>query len=126
MVATRLGSKVRVEGQETVNTVHGGSEVIRNEFGGLERDPAEVFVDLLERAQNEFLRFLMILIGEVAQHLPNDIKIDFARRGCVGIRVWHVRLLPAIQNAWKTCALMRRQFTAKCSRSPEIVEGTRG
>jgi hypothetical protein len=70
--------------------------VIRNKFGRFQRNPAEMFVDLLERAQNQFLRFLVVLIRKVRKHFPNDIEINLTVGGSVGFRVWHVRLLPAI------------------------------
>jgi hypothetical protein len=69
-----------------------------HEFGGLERNPSEVFVDLLESAQDELLGLLVILGFKVGQHLPDDIEIDLAIGGSVGFRVWHDAFLPAFRE----------------------------
>ena len=48
VLAAGLGAEVGVEGEQSVDAVGGGAEVIGHDFGGFERDPAEMLVDLLK------------------------------------------------------------------------------
>jgi len=68
--------------------------MIGNQFGGLKRDPAKMLVDLLKRAKDQFLRFLMILIGKVRKHLSDDLEINLAVDMGMSFRIRHVASLP--------------------------------
>lgn len=76
VAATRLCAKVSVESEEAVDSACGGTEVLRNDIRGGQRNPPEVLVDFLECREYEFLGFLMIPIGKVREHFPHDIEID--------------------------------------------------
>jgi hypothetical protein len=52
--------------------------VLSHQLGGLKGYPAEMLVDFLQRAEDQLLSFLMILVREMGEHLPYDIKIDVA------------------------------------------------
>src|SRR5215203_850925 len=49
VLAARLGPKVCVEGEQTVNAVRRRAEMLGDDLGRFEGNPAEMLVDLLQR-----------------------------------------------------------------------------
>jgi hypothetical protein len=78
VLAAGLGPEVGVEGQEPIHPVDRRPEVIRHYLGGLDRNPAETFVDPLQSAEDEFLSLLPVLRLELRNDFANDIEVDVA------------------------------------------------
>lgn len=76
VVATRFGAKVGIKGKKSVDTIRCRSQVFSDNFGGFKGDPAEMFVDLLERAEDQLLRLLKILGFEVRHDFADNRKVD--------------------------------------------------
>src|SRR6476661_5873450 len=109
MLAAQLRAKVGIERQQRVDARGGRAEMLSHDFGGLKRDVTEMLINFLERAEDQFLGFLMILRLELGQHLADDRKVDFAMSGGVNaiFSQWSLRTVPGISRASKTRAVPR-------------------
>src|SRR5215207_9716282 len=76
VLAARLGAKVGIERQESVDPSRGGAEVMGYDLGGVERYPPEVLVDFLKCGKDELLRFLKIAVMKMGEDPPDFVEID--------------------------------------------------
>ncbi len=76
VIATRLRAKVSVKSKQPIDSAGRGSEMLGHHLGCLERHPAEMFVDFLERGEDQFLSFLEIAVGEVGEDPSYFIQVN--------------------------------------------------
>jgi hypothetical protein len=76
VVAARRGTKVGIEGQEPVDAASGRAEMVGDDLRGLERDPSEMLVDLLQRREDQLLRFLEIAVVKMGEDPPDFVEVD--------------------------------------------------
>lgn len=61
VVAWLLGAKVSIEREQTINAVFADPKMLGHQPGCPKRNPAQQMLNVLERTENEFLSFLMVL-----------------------------------------------------------------
>ena len=76
MLAAGLGAEVGIERQQPIDAAGRGAEVLGDELGGVERNPAEMLVDFLQGGEDELLRLLKISVVIVGENAPDFGEID--------------------------------------------------
>src|SRR5690606_27841422 len=81
-----LCAEIGIEGENCEHASCGGAKVLGYQLGRLVGNPAEVLVNLLTGYQDQLLRLLVIVIGDVREQLTYNIEVDILP---TGIRIWY-------------------------------------